>query len=255
MHKILVMGLPGAGKTTLSKIIARRLGGVHFNADGIRSEISKDLGFSLQDRIEHARRMGWLCDQVVKAGSFAIGDLICPTPETRNAFGPSFVVWLDRIQAGRFEDTNKLFVEPATYDVRVTKEGTAEYWAEKIVEKIRPLFDPKSPTALFIGRWQPLHMGHIELIKEGLERVGQACIAVRDTHGKDERSPFTFHDVNQRIQDALRAYAGRFIVIPVPNISHVFYGRDVGYSIERLSLSEEVESISATLIRSELFVR
>ena len=87
MHKkILIMGLPGAGKTTLSEQLAPRLNAVHFNADDVRANINKDLGFSEPDRIEHARRMGWLCDQVVKVGCFAIADFICPTPAAREAF-------------------------------------------------------------------------------------------------------------------------------------------------------------------------
>ena len=86
-RKILVMGLPGAGKTTLSKVLAPRLNAVHFNADDVRANVNKDLGFSESDRIEHARRMGWLCDQVIKTGCFALADFICPTPQTRRTEG------------------------------------------------------------------------------------------------------------------------------------------------------------------------
>ncbi|HYL50189.1 MAG TPA: adenylyl-sulfate kinase, partial [Stellaceae bacterium] len=67
-RKILIMGLPGAGKTTLATALGPRLSAVHFNADEIRKNINRDLGFSAADRTEQARRMGWLCDQVVKAG-------------------------------------------------------------------------------------------------------------------------------------------------------------------------------------------
>src|SRR6266566_3065369 len=99
-RKILIVGLPGAGKTTLARALAPRLNAVHFNADDVRREVSKDLGFSEADRIEHSRRMGWLCDQVVKTGCFAIADFICPTLETRAAFtegSEAFIVWMDRI--------------------------------------------------------------------------------------------------------------------------------------------------------------
>ena len=78
--------MPGAGKTTLATILARRLNAVHFNADSVRAEINKGLGFSHEDRIEQARRMGWLWDQVVKANTYAIAEFICPTPQTRAAF-------------------------------------------------------------------------------------------------------------------------------------------------------------------------
>ncbi|QGM48139.1 adenylyl-sulfate kinase [Methylocystis heyeri] len=126
------MGLPGAGKTTLSRILAPLLGAVWFNADEIRANINKDLGFSAEDRIEQARRMGWLCDQVVRAGLPAMADFVCPTPETREAFGPAYVIWVDRIDEGRFADTNRLFVAPQDYDVRVLRDGSPDFWAERI---------------------------------------------------------------------------------------------------------------------------
>jgi hypothetical protein len=249
VKKILVMGLPGAGKTTLSRALAPLLNAVHFNADEVRSCINKDLGFSVEDRIEQARRMGWLCDQVVKAGGFAIADFICPTPETRAAFGDAFVVWVDRIPEGRYPDTNKLFVPPTQYDIRVTADGTKEFWIEQITRKLQPTFDPQRPTALFIGRWQPFHDGHKTLIEEGLRRVGQACIAVRNLHGRDEGNPYPFEIVKNRIERMLVRYAGRFVVMPLPNITNVFYGRDVGYNVERIDLPGHIEAISATDFR------
>src|SRR5713226_8239455 len=155
MHKkILIMGLPGAGKTTLARALAPRLNAVHFNADDVRANVNKDLGFSEPDRIEHARRMGWLCDQMVKVGGFAIADFICPTPATRQAFisgGEAFVIWVVRIKTGAFEDTNRMFAPPDRFDLRVPATGSPEYWAEEAVKLLRPVFDPKKPTALFLG--------------------------------------------------------------------------------------------------------
>lgn len=83
-RKILITGLPGAGKTTLANILAPLINAVVFNADAVRANLSRDLGFGHEDRIEHARRMGWMCDRVVEAGGTAIADFICPTPETRS---------------------------------------------------------------------------------------------------------------------------------------------------------------------------
>ena len=255
VRKILVMGLPGAGKTTLARTLAPLLNAAVFNADEVRANINRDLGFSHVDRIEHARRMGWMCERVVEAGGTAIADFICPTPETRAAFGPAFVVWVDRIAQGRFADTNRMFVPPKPHDFRVTTEGSPRHWAERIAAAVRPPFDPKRPTALFVGRYQPFHDGHRRLIEEGLRQVGQACIAVRDTHGNDDSNPLGFFEVKLRIEAGLQAFVGRFVVVPLPNITHVLYGRDVGYAIERINLDADTEAISATSIRSEVASR
>jgi hypothetical protein len=82
-----------------------------------------------------------------------------------------------------------------------------------------------------------------------LRRVGQVCIAVRDTHGLDAKNPLPFFAVKQRIEAALSAHARRFVVVALPNVTDVFYGRDVGYNVERIVLDEATEQISATRMR------
>jgi hypothetical protein len=159
------------------------------------------LSFSEFDRVEHARRMGWLCDQVVKTGCFAIADFVCPTPAARTAFeagGKAFTIWVDRFSESRFDDTNRMFVPPEHFDLRISADGTPDYWVEQIARVVRPIFDPKRPTALFIGRYQPFHDGHKALITEGLKRVGQACVAVRDTAGTDANNPFDMSSSTRR---------------------------------------------------------
>lgn len=248
------MGLPGAGKTTLSLELAKLLNAVHFNADEIRQKVNRDLKFSLEDRIEHARRMGTLCDIVVRSGQYAIADFVCPTIETREAFGldNTFVVFVNRIQSGRFEDTNKMFVAPNKSHVIVTADGSPLYWATKIKKLLVPTFDPKAPTAFMLGRYQPFHDGHKKLIVEGINRVGQVCVAIRDTQGTDAKNPFSLDEVEQNIRSGLAEYEGKFTVIRVPNITKIFYGRDVGYGIEQIVLDEATQNISATKVRSEL---
>lgn len=252
--KILVMGLPGSGKTTLSVELAKLLNAVHFNADEIRREINKDLKFSPEDRLEQARRMGLLCDIVNRSGQFAIADFICPTPEARQAFGAdrAFVVLIGRSPCREFQDTTKMFVAPADPHVTVVDGGSPLFWATKIKSMLVPTFNSKAPTAFMLGRYQPFHDGHKALIAEAIKRVGQACIAIRDTQGTDDKNPFSFDDVEQNIRKGLLDYEGRYTVIRVPNITKIFYGRDVGYGIEQIVLDDGLQSISATKIRQEI---
>ena len=139
------MGLPNAGKTTLAKALVPLLRAVHFNADEVRGNINKDLGFAHKDRIEHARRMGWLCDQVAKAGHSAIADFICPTPETREAFGQAYTIYVNTGQPTPYADTRSRFVPPETPDYEI-REQNAEYHAKSIAEHLSVRLANSIPT-------------------------------------------------------------------------------------------------------------
>ena len=109
----------------------------------------------------------------------------------------------------------------------------------------------KKPTAQMLGRWQPFHDGHLELFKKILEKTGQVIIMVRDMP-KSENNPFEFKQIKKNIEEKLKDYVGKFDVIKVPNITNICYGRDVGYKIEEIVLSKEIQQISATKIRKKL---
>ena len=134
-YKILIMGLPGSGKTTLARELAHLIKAVHWNADDVRQNINKDLGFSVEDRVEQSRRMGWLCDNVTRAGYSCIADFVCPTPDTRSAFGDCISIYMDTLKAGRYEDTNKLFVPPEVYNWKVM-DYNAKYYATMFAEHL-----------------------------------------------------------------------------------------------------------------------
>ncbi len=124
--KILIMGLPGSGKSTLARALLDIIdSAIYWNADNVRTAINPHLGFSTEDRIKQAETMKWLSDKVVESGNLCVIDFICPTPETRRAFNSdgAFVVWVDRIEKSRFDDTNKLFIPPEDFDYRVTEDS------------------------------------------------------------------------------------------------------------------------------------
>lgn len=111
----------------------------------------------------------------------------------------------------------------------------------------------KQKTALIIGRWQPWHKGHRELFKKALERAERVAIGVRHTFATDGKNPFSFKEVKQFIDDDLiKDYDGLYDIIELPNITNVIYGRDVGYKVEKISLGEDVEKISATQVRKSM---
>ncbi len=249
--KILVMGLPGAGKTTLASKLASLINAKWLNADKIREE-TNDWDFSKEARKRQAKRMDDLAEKYIKEGHHVVADFICPTPETRKLFNPDYIVWVDTIKKGRFDDTNEMFVQPEKYNFRVTTQD-AILWSMQIADKIVEYkWDNKKPTAQMLGRWQPFHDGHFALFEEIIKKTGQVCIQVRDVQGVDD-NPFDFEFVKSKITERLEPkYKNRFKVVLVPNITNICYGRGVGYKIEEIVLSEEIQKISATKIRKEM---
>tara|TARA_Y100000739_G_scaffold167367_1_gene145285 strand:- start:186 stop:596 length:411 start_codon:yes stop_codon:yes gene_type:complete len=135
MKIILVMGLPGAGKTTLANELAPTLNAKRLNADEVR-KTANDWDFSEEGRTRQAKRMADLALKLKAEGNYVIADFICPTPEARKLFPADYVIWVDTIKEGRFEDTNQMFVKPDKFNYHVTSQD-AKLWAPKIIEELK----------------------------------------------------------------------------------------------------------------------
>jgi len=134
MKIILIMGLPGSGKTTLANELAPLLNAKRLNADEVRKE-ANDWDFSEEGRKRQSKRMADFAIKLKNEGNFVVADFICPTPEARRLFPADYIIWVDTIKEGRFDDTNKMFVKPDKFDFHVTTQD-AKNWASKINKEI-----------------------------------------------------------------------------------------------------------------------
>jgi hypothetical protein len=272
MQKILIMGLPGSGKTYFAERLKKYLEqnsalfkvaeSVHsshaevkwINADDVRKKYN-DWDFSHEGRIRQSIRMRELADGFFN--DFVITDFVAPLPEMRHNFKADWTIWIDTIEKGRFEDTNKMFVPPDVYDFRITEQN-AEKWVEFVGQHIldnkrRPTFDWRNETVQMLGRWQPWHAGHRALFERAISKTGQVVIMIRDCQGWNGSNPFAANQVKDFIKrDLDPLYQGQYEILLVPNIVNITYGRDVGYKIEQEVFDEAIHSISATKIRKEM---
>ena len=129
------MGLPGAGKTTLANELGPLLNAKRLNADEVR-KAANDWDFSEEGRKRQAKRMAEFALKLKNEGNFVVADFICPTPAARELFPADFIIWVDTINEGRFEDTNQMFVKPEKYNFHVTTQD-AKFWVPKILEEIK----------------------------------------------------------------------------------------------------------------------
>jgi len=274
------MGLPGAGKTYFAERLKKYLEDnssvdtmpLHrmadyevppctytskvnwLNADEVRRKFN-DWDFSREGRIRQSLRMFEFAMQCT--GDYVICDFVAPLPEMRHNFKADWTIWMDTIDEGRYEDTNKAFVPPDVYDFRIT-EKNAEKWVEFVGDHIlynrrRPTFDWKKETVQMLGRWQPWHQGHRALFDRAIAKTGQVCIMIRDCQGWQGSNPFAIDQVKSYIKrDLDPLYQGQYEIQVVPNIVNITYGRDVGYKIEQETFDESITNISATKIRKDM---
>lgn len=280
--RILIMGLPGSGKTYLAQALKKyletngdlmkinpqrvlnyegipgpnfmRVGVDWFNADDVRKKYN-DWDFSDAGRIRQSLRMVQFAIECT--GEFVICDFVAPLVEMRNNFKADWTIWVDTIKEGRYEDTNKAFIPPEQYDFRVTEQD-CEKWAEFIGDHIlanrrRPTFDWQKETVQMLGRWQPWHDGHRALFERLIAKTGQVVIQVRDVQGWQGSNPFEVAKVKSFIRrDLDPMYQGQYEIQVVPNIVHIGWGRGVGYTHGEETFDDNITDISATKIRKEL---
>ena len=274
------MGLPGSGKTYLATALKQYLETASsiktmpmfrtvnmehtpvtyhsqvdwFNADEIRKRFN-DWDFSREGRIRQSLRMAEFALKCT--GDYVICDFVAPLAEQRNNFKADWTIWMDTIDAGRYADTNQIFVPPDVYDFRITEQN-AEKWAKFIGDHIlanrrRPVFDWQKETVQMLGRWQPWHSGHRALFERAIAKTGQVVIQVRDCQGWQGSNPFEIDQVKNNIRrDLDTLYQGQYEIQVVPNIVNITYGRDVGYKIEQETFDQATHDISATAIRKSM---
>ena len=133
--RVLIFGLPGSGKTYLAERLVEYLGDkvAWFNADKVREE-ADDWDFSEEGRLRQKQRMVDLCAEAEAEGKIAIADFVCPTEQTRKTFNPDYIIWMNTIQKGRFQNTNEIFEKPDFYNVEIT---SWDYDSDSIFEKIK----------------------------------------------------------------------------------------------------------------------
>ena len=132
--RILIMGLPGSGKTTLALNLFALLSpeALWLNADEIRTKFN-DWDFTEEGRLRQSRRMREIAD--VSNRDYIIADFVCPLPEMRSIYAADYTVWVDTIHSSIYENTNRVFEAPEYYNLHVTTQDAAK-WSKIILEKI-----------------------------------------------------------------------------------------------------------------------
>jgi len=254
--KILIMGLPGAGKTFLAKEIYKELNAVWLNGDKIRNKF-KDWDFTKEGRIRQAKRLNKLSDQFIKKGKNVVVDFICPNQDSFKNIKVNFIIWVDTIRKGRhirkhLDDINPIFRKPKKYDLRVTSKD-AKLWKIVALDFINNnRWHNRKPTAQMLGRFQPWHEGHKKLLELIVKKNLQVNIQVKDSYGLDKKNPFPFTKIKKMIKNDLKVFKSRIKITKVPNITDIVVGRKVGYNIEKILTPKKYRNISATDIRKKL---
>ncbi len=256
VRKILIMGLPGAGKTYLAKEIYKHFNAIRINGDEVRKKF-KDWDFTKEGRIRQAKRLNKISNYHIKKGKNVVVDFICPNKDSFKYFKADFIIWMDTIKKGRhirkhLDDINPIFRKPKKFNLRVTSKD-AKLWKLAVIDLLeKKRWNNKKPTAQMLGRYQPWHLGHRKLFECIVKKDLQVNIQVKDSQGLDNKNPFSFKKIKKIIYKDLIDFKYRIKITKVPNVTNIFYGRKVGYKIKRILTPKKFREISATKIRSKL---
>ena len=246
--KILIIGLPGSGKTTLAIKLKKIIKADWINADNIRKKY-KDWDFSKSGILRQASRMRDLAKKSKK--KYVVADFVCPYEKGRKIFKPNYLIWMDTIKKGRYPTFDKIFQKPKNYDLRLSEKNI-----DLNLIQVRDLilgykWSNKKNTIQMMGRYQPWHYGHRKLFEKCVTRAEQVLIMVKDVHGIND-NPLKYSKVKKNIKQDLINFKNRIKIKLVPNISEICFGRKVGYKTKRIKLGKKIENISATKIRKKL---
>ena len=254
MKKILIFGLPGSGKSTIGNKLSQKLDCIHLNADEVRERFN-DWDFSDDGRLRQAYRMKQLAEET--KNQYVILDFVCPKKEYRDIISPHISIFMNTIEKGRFKNTNVIFEEPKNDEVinYIFKTFDSDQHVQNVLKDLIT-YDWRKPTVQMLGRWQPFHDGHVALFKRAFSKTKQVVIQVRDCQDWNNSNPFNYNDVKEGIVKKLSEenfiLNKDYMVMLVPNIVNITYGRDVGYKIEEETFDIQTSNISATKIRKEM---
>lgn len=253
MNKVVwLTGQSGAGKTTIAKKIQEEVQCIILDGDEMRESVSLGTGFSREARTEHNYRVARLA-KVLSRQHLVIVSVIAPIDEVRKKIDEICQPEWIYLKRDMPEREGHFYEEPEGFFTVDNDKHTVEESAKIVREHIG--FKFTGAYSLFIGRYQPLHEGHVKLIRSVLDEGRKVCIALRET----EQTASDPYSINQRLVMFDKEFEqeiddGRVVILEVPDIAEVCYGRKVGWGMRRIRLPEEVEAISATKIREGTIV-
>jgi adenylylsulfate kinase len=265
MYKIFwLTGLPCSGKTTIAKELAKNIHAEILDGDDIR-KIIKNNDFSFEGRKNHMMSVAEFASILSKYNNVVVS-LVSPIKSVRDEIKKKYpnlaevYVYAD-LETCKKRDTKGMYKLAAEGKIKnftgvddayeepdnsTTKVDTTKESLQDCVKKIMEKHHSPQKYSLFIGRWQPLHQGHLAIFDKMRKENRKILIGIRNT-GLDEQNPYS---VQERIEMIKKQVPDAEAVV-LPDIEAVCYGRKVGYEIKEIKVGEELESISATKIREQ----